>query len=263
MDRTFSEGERYEATGCALAGLVRTPTCALHVHVGMPDPETMIRVFNGLRAELPLLLALSANSPFWHGADSGLASARTALLRSYPRSGIPQPLPSFEAFLELEERLRVVAEVEDYTHFWWDVRPHPRLGTIEVRVMDVQTRLDWTEALIALVHGLVAAIVAEGARPQPAHEAIEECAFRAARYGVDARLADADGVLQPVPALAREAVDRARRHLPDDRPLDGIASLVAAGGGAQRQRAAFAAGGMRELLRMLISETEEPCLRPS
>jgi carboxylate-amine ligase len=254
LERTITDTPRYTGIAASLEGLIRTPTCALQVHVGMPDEEAMIRAYNHLRAEMPLLLALSANSPFWHGTDSGLASSRTAIIRAYPRGGTPPVLRDFADFLALEARLTAIAEVPDYTYFWWDVRPHPRLGTVEVRVMDVQSSLDDTAALISLVQGLAtAAVTGDAIDPPP--ESIEECQFRAARYGIRARLADAAGCLRPVTELAADAVRRARAHLGDDRPLAGIERILATGGGAGRQRAAFRRRGMTGLLRMLAAET--------
>ena len=116
----------------------RTPTCALHVHVGMPDAEAAIRAFNYVRGHLPLLQALAANSPFWYGRDSGLASARAHVFRALPRSEIPQAFSSFDEFAERVGGLVKPAAMPNYTFVWWDIRPHPILGTLEVRAMDSQ-----------------------------------------------------------------------------------------------------------------------------
>ena len=133
---------RYARVGGELRGLLRrTPECALHVHVGMPDPETAIRVCNGLRTHLPLLAGLAANSPFWFGVDSGMASARCALVRSYPGRGVPRAYRDFADYEHSLETTLRAAGMEDRTQLWWDVRPHAALGTIEVREMDAQTEL--------------------------------------------------------------------------------------------------------------------------
>ena len=121
--------------------MTRTPDCALHVHVGMPDPETAIRVCNGLREYLPLLEALAANSPFWHGRDSGFASARRILRRGFPRVDIPSAFRDFAEYEEVVQAAMAAAEIDDYTFLWWEVRPHPRFGTVEVRAMDSQSSL--------------------------------------------------------------------------------------------------------------------------
>ena len=245
---------RYHAIHEQLRGLLRrTPTAALHVHVGMPDAETAVRVFNALREHLPLLQALAANSPFWHGDDSGLATARAQLFRGYPRADIARAYDSF-ADWEAETAAVVAAgALPDYTFLWADIRLHPRLGTVEVRAMDAQAPLWSVAALAALVHGLAVA-GAESSAPWASRATLMESSFRAARDGLAATLADADGRLRPVADLAREAVAIARRHR-DDPALDGIERIVRDGGGADRQRAAFARGGMRAVLELLRDET--------
>src|SRR5438132_10551411 len=127
----------------------------MHVHVGMADPEEAIFVASGLRPHIPLLIALSANSPLWRGEPTGLMSSRVPIFRAFPRVGLP---PRFEDWADFERRVETLTEsgaIEDYTFLWYDVRPHPRLGTIEVRAMDSQTRVEHTIALRALVISLV------------------------------------------------------------------------------------------------------------
>ena len=156
---------RYDRIVAQLQGLIRrTPTCALHVHVGMPDAATAIRVFNGLREQLPLLQALAANSPFWHGRDSGLATARAQLFRGYPRAEIPRAFASYDDYAESVQGVVDAGDLPDYTFLWWDIRPHPRLGTVEVRAMDSQSALWSAAGLTALVHGLARAEAQESPR---------------------------------------------------------------------------------------------------
>src|SRR3954447_13520256 len=120
--------ERYREVGDQLRGLARrTPTCALHVHVGMPDADAALRAFNGLREHLPLLQALAANSPFWHGIDSGLASARAQMFRAYPRADIPQAFGSWDEYESSLASILAAGDLADYTFLWWDLRPHPKL----------------------------------------------------------------------------------------------------------------------------------------
>ena len=116
---------RYEVVQKDLGSLLRTPPCGLHVHVGMPDPEAAIGLANAFRLYLPVLQALSANSPFQAGVDSGHASARTQIVRSYPRFQVPRQFRDYEDFLEVADQLIAAAGVDDYTYIWWDVRPHP------------------------------------------------------------------------------------------------------------------------------------------
>ncbi|HEX2084759.1 MAG TPA: YbdK family carboxylate-amine ligase [Solirubrobacteraceae bacterium] len=257
-DATFGDvvhvpGERYAAIVAMLRGLItRTPTAATHVHVGMPDPATAILAYNGLRSHLPLLQALSANSPFWFGKDSGFDSARAQLFRAYPRAVIPR---AFRGWPDYERSIEAVvssAEIADYTFLWWDVRPHPLLGTVEVRAMDAQSDLRNVAALAALVHGLA---LHEVASPSPAVDAdvLMESSFRAARDGLRATIWF-DGALHPVAEVARRAVALARRHV-DVPALEEVERILTDGNGADRQRAAFARDGMPGVLRMLAEET--------
>src|SRR6478752_4447047 len=153
-DAAITDKERYERIHFLLGDAAITPVAGLHIHVGMPDAETAIRVFNGLRRDLPLLQALAANSPFRHGRDTGLASAREVTVRGWPRSGAPRAMRDFEDFCATAALLARAADVPDYTWFWWKLRPHPRLGTVEIRALDAQAALEDTAALVALVHCL-------------------------------------------------------------------------------------------------------------
>ena len=258
-DAEITDKERYERIRELLGDAVATPVGGLHVHVGMPDAETAIRAFNGLRRHLPLLQALGANSPFRHCRDTGLASAREVTMRGWPRSGVPRAMRDFDDFCATSRLLARAADVPDYTWFWWKLRPHPRLGTVEVRALDAQTSLDDLAALVALVHCL-ARHEAERAtpRPDPPAELLDEGAFRAARYGIDAQLPDEEGRLRPVRALLDEALADAGVHARELGCTDELASLrglVERGGGAGRQRAAYAIGGMGALLREMVSLT--------
>jgi carboxylate-amine ligase len=261
-DAPHVHGERYADIGRQLRGLARrTPTCAVHVHVSVPDAATAIRVHDGLREHLPLLQALAANSPFWHGLDSGLASARAAHFRAYPRAEIPPAFGDEAAWLQYADALVTAADVADYTFFWWDLRPHPRHGTVEVRAMDAQSASWSVAALAALVQGLAAAIAqAPPVRaPTPSH-VLDESSFRALRDGLDATVLR-DGALRPVRELAAEALALARPHareLGSEEALAGIERILAEGGGAERQRAAHARGGLPAVLAQLVAETAAP-----
>ncbi len=259
-DVVHVDERRYAMIIEQVRGLVkRTPTCAVHVHVGMPDAETAIRVCNGLREHLPLLQALSANSPFWYRRDSGLASARAQIFRGYPRAEIPRAFDSFEDYAQLVEAVLAAGELDDYTFLWWDVRPHPRLGTVEVRAMDAQAPLWSVVALAGLIHGLAR----EAAEAPPAltpREALMESSFAAARDGLEARL-PLDGSLRPARQVARAVLERARPHareLGSAPVLDGIERILREGNGADRQRAAHARGGIPAMLDLLVAETNAP-----
>jgi carboxylate-amine ligase len=238
---------RYAEVGKSMRDLFgRTPEAALHVHIGMPDAETAIRVFNGLRRHLPLLIGLAANSPWWFGRDSGLASARWALVRSYPGRGIPPAFDSWDHYEEHLKRVEAAGGPADYTLVWWDIRPHPRLGTIELRELDAQASLDDATALAALAQALARREAEAPGADLPPAEAIGWSCFRAARDGLDAEILH-EGRLTAVSAAARE--------LAMELDLPELERLVARGGGAARRRAAHVRGGVEELLRELVAET--------
>ncbi len=160
-----SAGERYQFVYGSMRELARRePTFGLHVHVGVPDPEAAIHAANRLRTHIPLLLALSVNSPFWQGRDTGLASARTPLFQAFPRVGIPRAFADYAEYVESVDVLIRCDAVPEPTFLWWDVRPQPRFGTVEVRIMDAQTTLADTAAIAALVQCIVRLEVEEGAQ---------------------------------------------------------------------------------------------------
>jgi carboxylate-amine ligase len=259
--------ERYLEVARQLRGLLRrTPTCALHVHVGMPDAERAVQALNGLREHLPLLQALAAASPFWHGTDSGLASARAQLFRGYPRADIPDAAGSWDEYAERVAAVVAAADAPDYTFLWSDLRLHPRLGTLELRAMDAQAPLWSVAALAGLVHALARAAAEEpdAARRAPTPRAVlMEGSYRGARDGLATTLWDpAEERLRPAAELAREQVARLRPLAGDlggsGEALELVERLLVEGGGAARQRAAHARGGMPELLALLAGETAAP-----
>jgi len=259
-DAEITDKERYERIRELLGDAVATPVSGLHVHVGMPDARTAIRAFNGLRRHLPLLQALGANSPFRHGRDTGLASAREVTMRGWPRSGVPRALRDFDDFRATAALLTRAADVPDYTWFWWKLRPHPRLGTVEIRALDAQSSLEDLSGLVALVHCLArhAADGDGGGALEPPGELLDEGVFRAARFGVAARLPDAEGRLRPVEALLDELLATlapTARELDCAEELDSLRGLLERGGGAGRQRALHAIGGMGALLREMTALT--------
>jgi carboxylate-amine ligase len=234
---------RYARVKDDMRGLIqRTPECALHVHVGMPDRETALRAYHGMRRHLPLLGALAANSPWWFARDSGLASARYATVQAYPGRGVPRAFSSWDEYEAVTAAAVRAGGADDYTHLWWDVRPHPLLGTVELREMDAQTTLDDVATLAALVQCLARAETERGTRVELPTEALDWSAFAAARDGMDARLIDADGSLRPARELAALAL-RALRPFARELDCDGALERLAGWeGGAARQRAAVAGG---------------------
>jgi carboxylate-amine ligase len=236
-----SAGERYQFVYGSMRELARRePTFGLHVHVGVPDAEAAIHAANRLRTHIPLLLALSVNSPFWQGRDTGLASARTPLFQAFPRVGIPRPFADYAEYVESVDVLIRCDAVPEPTFLWWDVRPQPRFGTVEVRIMDAQTTLPDTAAIAALVQSIVRAEV-EGTehleRPMP-QEVLAENRFLAARDGMDADLIEPElGRRVPARELLADLVAVCKPHadvLGCRAELERVADLGARTG-AQRQ----------------------------
>ena len=240
----------------------------MHVHVAVPDPETCIKVMEGVLIELPVLLALSTNSPFWRGNLTGLASTRTAVFASFPRSGLPPRFDSYEDYADTIGWMEATGAIGDYTHIWWDVRPHPKLGTLELRVMDVQFDLESTLTLAAYVQSLVAALIDEieqGNEPQAFHrQLIAENKWNAARHGLEAPLMDLGSgrrIRIPAGTLARRRVKQLRPYAKElgcwDALSHGVESIMERGSGAARQVRVWRANeDLHEMLSELADLTE-------
>lgn len=226
----------------------RNNTFSLHVHVGVRGPDRAIAVCDRLRAVLPELLAISANSPFLDGRDSGLQSARTQIFtRSFPRCGIPETFGSFAAYADYVDFLVGTRSISEHTQIWWSVRPHHVFGTVEVRICDAQSRAEDSDALA----GLITACVAQAAidydegvayEPPPARM-IEENLWRAIRFGLDGRMID----LERREEYAAAALpDRLMAWTAPARASLGIDLELPEENGAQRQRRALDGGGSIE-----------------
>ncbi len=248
-----SSAARYRALDDSLRVLAhREPTMALHVHVGIPAASDAVRVLNGLRRSAPILLALSANSPFWLGHDSGFASSRTPIFRAFPRTGLPRSFVDYRDYVQALDGLVVPGAVPDPTCVWWDLRLAPSLGTVEVRVMDAQSTVREVAPLLALVQSLARHELEGDSSPAaPSPEVLEENMFLAARDGMTAELIDPRaGCLVPVREMLDVLLSELRPHalvLGCAEALDRIARLAAANG-ADRQRAFAACSGSLELL---------------
>jgi glutamate---cysteine ligase / carboxylate-amine ligase len=219
----------------------------LHVHIGLDSPDKAIQCANALRTYLPELLALSANSPFWQGRATGLASTRVKVFEPFPRAGLPPAFASYEEFELLVERGIKTNSFEDYTYIWWDLRPHPRLGTIEVRVCDAQTRIESVGAIAALVQSLVATFGGMFDRgedlPIEPITLIAENKWRAARHGLDAKLIDLSADTErSAPDAVRALVELATpaaRDLGCAHELEEVEALLGRGCGAAEQVAVY------------------------
>src|SRR5258707_14187038 len=232
---------RYRAIERSMRSLVhREPTMALHVHVGVPDAEDAIRVMNRLRGNLPILLALSANSPYCNGRDSGFASLRTLIFQGFPRTGPPRLFADYADYVGTVDPLIASGAIVAPSYLWWDVRLQPALGTVEVRAMDVQASVLDTAPLVALIQCL-ARLELEGAAPpcdiQP--ELLAENRFLAARDGLDARLIDPFAQrLVPVRALIDDLLVSCTPHAVELNcfpELDGVSELPIVNGADQHR----------------------------
>jgi len=211
----------------------RNTTAGLHVHVGVDDAEKAVWVANEIRWHLPVLLALSANSPFWNGFDTGLASARAKLFEGLPNTGMPGAFDSFGDFHRYEQRMIETGSVDDRGELWFDVRPHTGYGTVEVRVPDAQAELDRVLALVEYVRELVLDLAARYEDGESAdglrRELLDENKWRAMRYGREASFITRDGGdTVPLETVVERDADRLG--------LERIGTLFSAESGAQRQR---------------------------
>lgn len=249
---------RYEVVRQDFGDLLSTPPCGLHVHVGIPDAETAVRVANAFRIYLPMLQALAANSPFREGVDSGNASSRASVVRSYPRFALPRQFRDYEDFCRVADQLIAAAGVGDYTYIWWDVRPHPRLGTVEVRAVDVQTDAATSTAIAALIQAIAAKELDRPSKPSVYREALEESYFQAASHGLDATvLLDGDAP-EPARDVGRRVLDSTRpyaRELGNEAALEEIERILREGNGADAQRRIHREAGMPGLLDYLSDRT--------
>lgn len=235
-----------------------------HVHVGLDDPDKAIHVANGMRVHVPLLMALSANSPFWRADPTGLASSRMPIFRTFPRVGIPPYYEDWEDYARRIEFMMDAKVIEDYTFLWYDVRPHPNLGTVEIRAMDVQTRVEHTLALAALIQAMVKELAEHfeaGKRlANYPYEMLDENKWLAARHGLEGELVDLpDRRRVSAKTLARRLYDRLREHSEDlgsTAELEGVVDLIDHGTGAARQRIVFEANhDFVELMREIVGAT--------
>jgi carboxylate-amine ligase len=269
-DTEVSPGARYQFLYASMRELARRePTFALHVHVAVPDEHAALHALDGLREELPLLLALSANSPYWQGRDSGLASTRIPVFQAFPRTGAPRAFGTYEAYVEAIDVLIRCNAIPEPTFLWWDARLQPRLGTIEIRIMDAQTRVGDTAALAALVQCLVRreALEHEGGREPMAPEVLEENRFLAARDGMDAKfVAPAAGTRRPAAERLAQTLRSCAPHaerLGCARELASVAAL-ARHPGALRQRAlASRPEGLPGVLRVMNGEFVRALAEPA
>jgi carboxylate-amine ligase len=239
----------------------------MHVHVAVDDPEKAIQVVNGLLVDMAGLLALSANSPFWRGEPTGLASSRQMVFAAFPRSGPPPRFKDYNDYAEVVGQLEKTGCIADYTHIWWDIRLHPKWGTVEVRICDAVTRLEDAVAITAYCQAIVKQYSEEydAGREIPSYHRIltTENKWLAARYGLQAPVMDlATGHRNrhPVAQLIRRRLKELEPHareLGSERELEGIREILSRGNGADRQLRVYNANrDVVEVVREIANATE-------
>jgi glutamate---cysteine ligase / carboxylate-amine ligase len=243
----------------------RNNTFSVHVHVGVNGPDRAVAVCDALRPVLPTLLAASADSPFTEGVFSGLHSARSEIFtRMFPRCGVPDPFGSFDAYADYVELLFRVNSVVEHTQIWWSVRPHFTFGTVELRIMDAQSRAEESTALLALATACIAQAAIDydrGWRPESLPpRLIEENFWRATRFGLDGNMIDLErGVEIPARAAVEGLLDwteEARGSLRLDQHVEPVEVMLDSGNGAQRQWRRHEAGDdLRQIYADLVGET--------
>jgi carboxylate-amine ligase len=261
-EMSIAGGDRQGAVYGSMRELARRePTFALHVHIGVGDPERAIELYNRLRGHLALLLALAANSPFWQGRDTGLASARVPIFQAFPRVGVPRQFGDYSEYVETVDLLLRCQAFPEPTFLWWDVRPQPRFGTVEVRVMDAQIRPRATRTLVALLQSIASLELEEGYLALDrvgSPEVLAENRFIASRDGVHARLIDPSlERLVPVteilanlmPALAPHADRLGCRDAVED-----VSEFIRESGSSEQLRVHAELGSLTDLVEFLATE---------
>ena len=221
----------------------------MHVHVAVDDPEKAVKVVNGLLVHLPQLLGLSASSPFWRGEPTGLSSTRQLVFAAFPRSGPPPRFRDYADYAEVVGQLERTGCIADYTHIWWDIRPHPRLGTVEIRICDAVTRVEHAVSIAAYCQALVKHLCEQFDRGEeiPSYHRIltSENKWLAARYGLEAPVMDLVTGRRnrvPVAQLVRRTLRELEPHgreLGCERELEGVREILSKGASADGQLRIF------------------------
>ena len=259
-----SVGERYDA----IVERIQWPakrliTHGVHYHVGVRSAEKSIQITNALATMLPVFLALSTSSPFWHGDDTGLESARTKVFESLPSTGLPPNLADWAEFERFMTSLINAGAMTTIREVWWDIRPHPNFGTVELRMCDAMPTMTETCALAALAQCAVARydeLLDRGYRlPSERDWVLRENKWRAARHGLDASMVvDAAGRTRPITNLIEEAVEELMpfaRRLDCSDELAGVYDILSTGTSARRQRQVLDRhGDLRDVVRALRAE---------
>jgi carboxylate-amine ligase len=266
-DQHITEGERYKQIIEDMQLLARANLIfGLHVHVGIPNREMAIHVMNQVRYFLPHFYALSVNSPFWVGEDTGLKGYRLKVFERFPRTGIPD---SFESLSEYEDYCKLLVKtgcIDNAKKIWWDIRLHPFFDTLEVRVCDAQTRVDDTVAIAALIQAVIAKLF-KLLRQNITfriyrRRLLDENRWRAARYGIDGKLIDfgkeAEVDERSLLHELLEFVSTEVKELASEKEMAHIERIIREGTGADRQLAIWAqTQDMKAVVDHIVAETYE------
>ena len=266
-DQVVSPNPRYRKLIEEMAWMAqRLQIFGVHVHVGVKSPEKAIAIANACAAYIPHLLALSASSPYWMGHDTGLASCRSKVFEGLPTAGLPEPIESWESFETFMETLVSSEAIGTIREVWWDIRPHPDFGTIELRMCDGLSSMSEVAAVAALAQSLVTrldSLVDEGfTLPSPKEWILRQNKWRAARHGLDAELVvDEQGTRRPVRDALADLVDDlspTARKLGCSDELASVADIVSKGASYQRQREVVASGGtLVDVVDHLVAEMRQ------
>ncbi|MDP9426801.1 MAG: glutamate--cysteine ligase [Actinomycetota bacterium] len=247
-DQKITDQERYRKVIRTLRWIAeREVIFGQHVHVAVPGEDEVIEAHNRLSEWAPLLLALSSNSPFWQGKDTGFESTRVKIFETFPRAGLPPAFPDYESFESYVDLMVDSGSMDDYTFCWWDVRPHARIGTIELRILDSQTSLNNAVALTALTQCLVASSLSSPPKGPYHRELAIENKWRASRLGLDAAFYDMEKRINiPARDLTRALVEELRpvsQDLRCEAELLNVLEIVEGGTGSQHQRRVYEESG--------------------
>jgi len=266
-DQLITQGERYQEIEKDMQQLARANLIfGLHVHVGIPNRESAIHVMNQARYFLPHIYALSANSPFWVGQDTGLKGYRLKVFERFPRTGIPD---AFESLSEYEDYCKLLVKtgcVDNAKKIWWDIRLHPFFDTLEVRVCDAQSRVDDTLAVAALIQAVIAKLYKLLQRNTTfrvyRRRLLDENRWRASRYGIDGKLIDfgreTEVETRSLLNELLEFVSTEVNELGSKKEMAHIERIMREGTGADRQLAAFArTQNMKSVVDQIVAETYE------
>ncbi len=243
-DQLIVDRPRYRELAAELSWIAEQELIfGTHVHVGIDDAEKAIYVADGMRGYLPLLLGMSSNSPLWRGRTTGMMSSRTPVFRAFPRVGVPPYYGTWDIYSHRVEQMMRGGAIPDYTYLWWDVRPHPNLGTVELRVFDQQTRVEHTIGFAALGQALAHRLAMDYDEGVPSiehpHELIDDNKVRAAVVGIEGKLIDFDhGLEVPGARMARGVIEDLREHAQElgcEAELGALDDLMKDGTGARRQ----------------------------